>query len=121
MANELQIQVGVNYTKNAATFQRSPSTSAVTVSGNHVVCGTQAVGFAAAEALGKGDITTCGYLFIHNLDATNFVQVGYDDSGFKPLVKLLKGEWSLFRLAQNTPQVQADTGACNIEYWLFEA
>jgi hypothetical protein len=121
MANELQLQFGINYTKNAATFYRAPSSSSVTVAGNHVAAGTQAVGFAAAENLGKGDITTCGYLLIHNLDGTNFVQVGYDDGGFKPLVKLLAGEWSLFRLAQSSPQVKADTGACNIEYWLFEA
>ena len=120
MANELILTFGLAFTKNGATFNRTTFASQVTVSGTHVMAGTQAVA-TSAENLGKGDITTPGYLLIHNLDSTNFVQVGYDDTGFKPVVKVKAGKWAMFELAQATPQVKADTSACNIEYWLIEA
>jgi hypothetical protein len=120
MANELSIQLGItNYSKGGNTFSKIFPTSNITVTGNNIAAGTQEVG-TSAEALAKGDITTPGYLLIHNLDATNFVQVGYDDTGFKPTVKIKAGEKALFRLAQATPQVLADTAACRIAYWLIE-
>jgi hypothetical protein len=120
MANELTLTFGLAFTKTGATFNRTAFTDTITVSGSHVAAGTQAVG-TSAEALGKGDITTPGYLLIHNMDSTNFVQIGYDDSGFKHVVKVAATEWALFRLSQSTPQVKADTSGCNIEYWLIEA
>lgn len=120
MADELTLQATAQYSKNGAKFSRIPAAFSVDVAGDHVASGTQEVG-TSAENLEKGDITTSGYLLIHNLDGTNFVEVGYDDSGFKNVVKLLAGEWALFRSAQATLQVKADTAACDIEYYLFEA
>ena len=121
MANEITYNIFFDVTKGGAKFSRSTGAVNITVAGSHVAAGTQAVGFAAAEALEKGDITTPGMLYIHNMDGTNYVEVGYDDTGFKPTVRINAGEYALFRCTQTTPQVKADTGAVNIEYILAEA
>jgi hypothetical protein len=54
------------------------------------------------------------------LDATNYVQIGYDDTGFKPTIKLKAGEYCVCRLGQDAPYAQADTGAVDLEYILIE-
>ena len=120
MADEITLSASFKVEKGGASFARSTGALQVDMSGSHIAAGTQAVG-TSAEALEKGDITTPGLLYIKNMDGTNFVEVGYDDTGFKPTVKILAGEWAIFRLTQTTPQVKADTGACNIEYILVEA
>ena len=55
------------------------------------------------------------------MDATNYVEIGYDDSGFKNMIKLKAGEqFGPVRLGQNAPYAQADTGAVDLEYVLIE-
>lgn len=120
MANELTINMNASFTKNGATFSRFPSSFNVTCAGDYVQSGVMLVG-TAAEALPLGDVATPGYLLIHNLDATNFIEVGYDDTGFKNVVKVSAGKWGLCEMAQAAPQVKADTGACKAEYYLFPA
>ena len=81
---------------------------------------TQTISNAAAEALALGDIGTPGLMMVQNLGA-NYIEIGYDDTGFKPTVKLLAGEWACFRLAKAAPQAQAITGAVVVEFFLIEA
>jgi len=119
MANEITYNIFFEVEKGGAKFTRATGSQNITVSGDHIAAGTQNVG-TSAEALEKGGITTTGMLYIHNLDGTNFVEVGYDDTGFKPTVKVKAGEYAAFRLTQSTPQVKADTAAVNIEYILVE-
>lgn len=120
MANELQLRIGVKFEKSPLqAININPSVINVTVTGSDYAYQTQNVG-TSAENLDKGDITSPGYCLMHNLDSSNFVEVGYDDSGFKPTIKLKALEWALFRFTQTTPQVKADSSACNIEYFLVE-
>jgi len=60
-------------------------------------------------------------MMVKNTDDTNFVEIGYDDTGFKNVVKILPGDAALFQLAQGTPQAKADTDACVIQYFIVEA
>ena len=80
-----------------------------------VEANVQAVG-TSAENLDVGDVSAVGPLIIKNLDATNFVQIGYDDTGFVALFDLLPGESCLLPRPSSgvTLQVKADTGAVNI-------
>ena len=119
MANEISYNIFFQVVKGGASISRATGSTNVTMTGDHIAAGTQAVG-TAAEALEKGDITTPGMLLIHNMDDTNFVQVGYDDTGFKPVVDVRAGEYAMFRLTQAVTQVKADTGDCIIEYILVE-
>ena len=118
MANELTIQTTAQYTKNGATFNRTPASFTITVAGDNVQAGIVSVG-TSPEAIPLGDIATPGYLLVHNLDATNYIQIGYDATGFKPTVKVAAGKWGIFQLDPTVPQWQANTGACLVEFRLF--
>ena len=82
--------------------------------------GTQTIGFAAHEAIVITDLTTVGWCYFRNRDATNFVQIGADvAAAFVPVVRLNAGEACVFRMSQAlTPYAKADTAAvileCNI-------
>ena len=120
MANELKIRTGLWLTKGNVKETIAETDKYITVSGDHVVHQTQEIGFAAAEALNVGEITTVGWAYFRNLDSTNFVEIGYDDSGFKDLLKLKAGEWCICRLSQNAPYAKADTAAVDLEYIRIE-
>jgi len=121
MADEITMQAYLSIDKGGLELSRDSGSVSVDMTGTHCAAGTQEVG-TSAEALEKGDISTPGLLYIHNMDGTNYVEVGYDEGGtFAATVKLLAGEYAVFRLAQTTPQVKANTAAVTIEYILAEA
>jgi hypothetical protein len=120
MANELSISISLSFSKNGASISRSTGSNQITVAGNYVASGVGTIGTSAAN-LYKGDITTPGYMLFHNLDATNFIALGHDATGFVTDVKCPAGKWVMFCWNQTTPQIKADTAACKFEYYLFEA
>lgn len=82
--------------------------------------GVQAVG-TSAENIAGGDVSTPGYLFLKNLDATNFVDIGKDNTGFVAVGRMEPGETACFRVsASTTIQLKADTASCNVQYLLLE-
>lgn len=121
MADEITLTFGLSMLKaTAGQVDRNPDQQSVTMTGTDFVHNTQNIA-TSAEALAKGDITTPGYCMFHNLDGTNYVEIGYDDTGFKPTVRLNAGEWAMFRCTQAAPQAQANTAAVNLEYIILEA
>lgn len=82
--------------------------------------GIQSIG-TSAENITVGDVSTAGYLFLRNLDSTNFVEFGKDNTGFVNVGKLKPGEMCCFRVAASTTvQLKADTAACDVMYLLLE-
>ena len=67
------------------------------------------------ENISFGDITP-GYVYLQNLDATNYVEFGMDDSStIKKLGKLQPGGVALFELAASqTLRMIANTAACDV-------
>ena len=120
MANEIKVRIGLWVSKGNVSEDVAETDQYLTMTGDHLVHQTQEIGFAAAEALNVGEITTVGWAYFRNLDATNYVQIGYDDTGFKPTIKLKAGEYCVCRLGQDAPYAQADTGAVDLEYILIE-
>ena len=121
MANELKITTQLRYEKGNVKITVGSDDHYVDVSGDHSIHKTQEIGFAAAEALDIGEITTVGYGWFRNMDSTNYVEIGYDDTGVKALIKLKAGEQSgPVRLGQDAPYAQADTAAVDLEYILIE-
>jgi hypothetical protein len=122
MADEITMQVYLTFDKNGiAAFDIDSGNVSVDVTGNNAVYNIQDVG-TSAENLVVGDVGTAGFIIAHNLDATNFVEIGYDDTGFVSCTKLKAGEWQLFRMSDSasTPQAKFDTGAGMLEYYLIE-
>ena len=62
------------------------------------------------------DVTTVGLVWVHNLDDTNFVEVGRDVTGaFYATHKLLPGMKGWFYAASNLLYLKADTAACLVD------
>jgi hypothetical protein len=119
MANEVTIQTAVSYSKNGKTLTLPAVTTSLTVSGNGVVHGVKSIGYAAAEALALGGVTTSGYAKFRNLDATNAIRIGWDASGFVYFTEIPAGkEITVFLKA--APWAQALTAAVLLEYTIFD-
>ena len=115
MAGELNIRATLSFSKGSAKVNRSESVS-VTVTGDAYNSGVHAIGLTEEILLQGTDLGTLGYVFIQNLDATNFVRVGITGSYS---IKLKAGEIALFRAAADIYAI-ADTAICNVEYVLIE-
>lgn len=121
MADEMNLQVNLNYTKDKVSLARNV-TQKITVSGADYSDQTQDVSNSAHEALSiNSDIGTKGVVYIRNLDATNYVEVGVDVSTtFYPLIKIKPGEMQVWRLAAVSPYVKANTATVKIQVLVFE-
>ncbi len=123
MANEIEISTRLAFSKSsraADTDDMGALGLTFTMTGAHFVKQTQSIG-TTAELLGKGEIGTPGYLFVKNLDATNYVE--FEKATFVTTagtVKLKAGEVALFRVASTTIYACANTSACVVEYLLIE-
>jgi len=82
----------------------------------------QDIGHAADETIDFGDVATEGFLFLRNLDDTNYVTIGPDSGGsMVAMIKLLAGEWAWLRVVPSTTiRAQADTATVRLEVACFE-
>ena len=66
------------------------------------------------------DIGDCGYCFLKNRDATNFVQVGFATTVYN--IRLLAGQVAVFPLEPSTSALylKADTAACEVDIYIRE-
>jgi hypothetical protein len=73
-----------------------------------------------AAAIPLGGVTTPGGVaYFKNLDATNYLEIGFDSSGFVSISKLLPGQVALIPLV-NAPWARANTAACLLQYRIFD-
>ena len=117
MANELAISIRLSFVKSGAKARRSESIK-VDVAGDAFTHEVQNIA-TSEETLGQGaDLGTPGYIFIKNLDSTNFVEVGSTTGVYD--LKLLAGEIAIYRHNSATVFAKADTATVNLEYLLIE-
>ncbi len=120
MANEITVTAFLKAVKGEYSDQASHQDT-LDMTGAIGVRNVQTVGFAAHEALVLGDVTTCGWAYFKNTDATNYVQIGVDTTGtFRAVIKLKPGEGGVIRLATNAPYAQAAVAAVNLHYWILQ-
>lgn len=118
MAQEAVAQVALQFTKGTIPSQQLASGSVLLdVAGSNYMRNVQSVG-TAIEALLLGDVATPGLCLLHNLDATNYVDISADNTN-PALVRLKPGDWALLRFASATPYAKANTAAINLEYFLL--
>lgn len=123
MADELTLSISANFSKSGISIDSSDMGLLglqFTVSGTDWVKSTQSIG-TTAEVLGKGEITTPGYLIVKNLDATNYVE--FEKATFSTTagtVKLKAGEIAMFRVSSSTLYACANTDACIVTYLWIE-
>jgi hypothetical protein len=113
--NELNISCRLSFSKNSVSIERD-ATINVTVTGTNYVRLNQSIGTSEEAILGITDIGTQGYVFVKNLDSTNYVQIGQTN---KLAVKMKAGEIACFRTS-GALYAQANTSACEIEALIIE-
>ncbi len=122
MANELTLTGSIAFAKGAvATVSLQKNGAQVTVAGANYARQTASVGTSAFAELPIGDVVAAGYVFIQNLDATNYVELAADASAAAACIKLKPGEFAIFRCDTSTLAAKANTAACIVEYLLIEA
>lgn len=116
MAQEVNVSVALNFSKAGSTISKASGTIYFDVSGTAAIQNTIAVG-TSDETLALGDITTIGWVYMKNLDATNYVSIGSDGTLYPNKLKPL--EPMLVRWNAAAIHVKANTAPCNIEYVLI--
>lgn len=122
MANEITMTAQIrctngSFTENFAPAQKRIDQSSVGLAGN-----VQTIGFAADETITViGDLATLGIAAFQNLDATNYVDIGPDDSGaLLGFIRLEAGEFATMRLKPGiTIRAQANTAAVKLRVWIL--
>lgn len=111
MANEIQVSATLTATKNSFTISGS-STGYHDMAGNNLIEATQTIG-TSYEALALGDISGApGYLYVKNMDATNYVELALDTGMTEKFIKLLPGQAAVFPPAVGTIYAKANTAPC---------
>lgn len=120
MANEISLTAALAHTRSGTTVQGSTGI-AITQSGSTRIASVQTIG-ATSEAIALGDVTP-RYAYFKNLDATNFVYIGYQTActSANAFLKLLPGEAAVCPLAQAVLYALADTAPVNLEVILCTA
>ena len=119
MANELSLTLGWKYSKSNRIRTVAPVTTKHDITAATVVGQVQDIGFSAHEALVLGDVVTPGFAWFHNLDGTNFVEIGIDvGATFYPFIKLLAGQNTCCWMGTAAPYAKADTAAVELDYVL---
>lgn len=120
MANELNINYGINYSKgttNLDTDQVARSFS-INVSGDPRMSGVQTIG-TTEEQLVLGDVSSVGYVEIFNLDTTNYVEVGGTTGAYT--IRVLPGTGVPYYSTTNNVYCKANTAAVKVAYKVFSA
>lgn len=119
MANTLTLSASALYRYGTDTtllrLLEIPSLSR-TITSNLISGGIQNIG-TSAEAIDVGEMTSEGWAVFVNKDATNYIEIGWDATGFQSAFKLLPGDFAIVPLnPSRTWQAQANTAACNLYY-----
>lgn len=120
MANELNINFTMAYSKGESRLTIPGKQMLVDVSSQVRASNTQTIG-TTHEALGMGDVASAGAAYFLNTDATNYVDIGVDVSAtFYGLIRLMPGDFAFIpRMATNAPYAKANTSSVNLEYIIF--
>lgn len=116
MAGELLIQLSAKYNKGGAKLEAIFDSYFFDVSGSVGVKSTISVG-TSDESLALGDVATNGWIYMKNLDSTNYILVSADGTLYHGKMKAL--EPYLHRWNGAAIHVKANTAPCLMEYMLI--
>ena len=113
MANEISLNISFAVAKNGASVSGATSAN-FTMTGDQFISNVQIIG-TSSETLVFGDVSTIGFVYVKNLDPTNFVEISVDNGQTEIIAKLLPGEACLFKPGTTTVYAKADTASCNVQ------
>lgn len=123
MANEITVNGALRVLKGDLDYRFSTGSLQFNMSGDAASGGVQAIGTSAHEALtiNTTDLTSAGWCYFRNLDATNYVDLGIDDGGtFEAFGRLYPGEFAFIPLATTAPYAKANSASVNLQYHMTE-
>lgn len=121
MANELAATITVIYNKptGAASVSESVNmTRQIDIDAGAAAKATQTIG-TSEEQFAMVDVASARYIYVQNLDVTNFVQVGTAAGEYS--IKLLPGDHALFPPNASALFLKADTAACKVSILALNA
>ncbi|MBM3882879.1 MAG: hypothetical protein FJ387_24680 [Verrucomicrobia bacterium] len=123
MANEISITASLTGSKGGATLNSGALSKTLDMAGADFYSTTLTVtsGAEVTHAIPSG-IGDCGWILIKNLDASNYVKVGFATADYK--IRIPAGSFALFRpedLAIANLYLRADTADCLVQIWILEA
>jgi len=116
MANEIAVSFNITASKNGAQFSKSGSDS-ITMTGTYMSVGVE-LATTSDGTIPLGAIGTIGWIYIKNLDGTNYISIGGDGSTY-PLV-ILPGEFLVARWNAAAIHCKAHTASCLYEFGIIE-
>lgn len=117
MANELTLNLSVNYRKNAVSMSMTSGSVGITVTGDDYIRGTYTA-TTSSTAIPLGSVTSPGYCTITNKDASNYVEI-LDAVAGNVCIRVLPGDWAVFRFTTTAPAIKAHTASCKVEYMII--
>lgn len=121
MADEITLEARLRMSKGNLLLDKTTRGVTVDMTGTNYGNFTQVVGTAAENIAFPSDIATLGYCYMRNQDATNYVQLGVDSSGFVAFGRLKPGEVAELRLEPGaTFQAKANTAPVSLEVFVIE-
>ena len=107
MANEITITARLAVRHGNLYITEDPGTVSVTQSSPLHVGGTQVIPSAGHASLDLNDVTTRGYAYMRNTDASKHITIGTDSSGtFVPFMVLEPGDIVTTGTPPETPTPQ---------------
>ncbi len=124
MANEITVSVSLDCINGDFRHTRKVTGQKYTQDAIGARSGVQEIGFAAHEILLATDVVVEGWVYMRNVDDTNFVEWGIDvAAAFEPVGKMEVGEPAMFRLSTDAGAalyLKANVGAVKVEYVILE-
>jgi hypothetical protein len=122
MANEITMNAFYRV-ENLLSQSRSIATTKFTQAAAGMVANTVAVPNDSDLALALGGVTTPGLAYFENLapgaSPTHVINIGPDDTGMVPMLRLEPGQWCLAFMAA-APYARADAGTPALYYEIFQ-
>jgi hypothetical protein len=117
MANELNIMAGLSFNKGGGSITKRDNV-VLTVTGDSYTSNIQSIGITEEEVVQGADLGTPGYVYLKNLDPTNYIEIGSTTGVYD--IRLKAKEVALYRHNSATIYAKANTAACLLEYIIIE-
>jgi len=119
MADEIKVKPFLSLLNGNLKQTINPGTISIDQTGAGYYHNVSSIG-TSEESIGTfGDVSTEGWCYIRNADATNYVQIGFATAVYG--IRLEAGEIAQFRCEPSlTLYLKANTAACNVEIFVAE-
>lgn len=121
MADEIRFNVDMSLANGSVKHDYRPSTFSIDQTTANYENRTVSIA-TSATTVDFGAFTTKGYIYLENLDATNYITFGPDSTGQVTVGRLNPGDFAVFRCDNSaTLKATADTAACKMLVVQYEA